>query len=57
MKTWLKKHSFQIHTIAFLMMILPAIPMFYAAKSGNDPFILVLIGLVALGNILVLFVP
>jgi hypothetical protein len=57
MKTWLKKHSFQIHTIAFLMMILPAIPMFHAAKSGNDPFILVLIGLVVLGNILVLFVP
>lgn len=57
MKAWIKKHSFQIHTVAFLTMILPAIPMFYAAKSGNDPFIFLLIGLVVVGNILVLFVP
>jgi hypothetical protein len=53
---WLRAHQFKVHTIAFLMMVLPPVPLYYAAINGNALAMYLLLGIVILGNILVLFV-
>ncbi|MFC2026115.1 hypothetical protein ACFLUC_02855 [Chloroflexota bacterium] len=51
---WLSDHKYQIHLLAFLLMVLPAIPLYYAAQQGAYPLIWGLLAIVVSGNILAL---
>lgn len=51
---WLRTHKFEAHVIAFLLMIAPPIPMYLAARQGATAWIWPLLGLIVLGNLLVL---
>jgi len=42
------------HPLAFLLMILPPIPLYFAAQAGAAAWIWVFLGLFVLGNILAL---
>lgn len=53
---WLHSHTFQAYLIALALMALPPAAMYYAARGGNIAMVLVLLGLVILGNLLVLFI-
>jgi hypothetical protein len=52
----LKKHTFKIHTTAFLMILLPSALLYVAAQEQATGLSWLLLGLVVLGNLLVLFV-
>jgi len=52
----LRAHPFKVHAVAFLLMVLPPIPLYYAAINGNTLAMYLLLGIVVLGNILVLLV-
>jgi len=51
---WLRAHTFQVHVVAFLLMVLPPIPLYHAALQGNTGMVYFLLGAVILGNFLVL---
>jgi formate/nitrite transporter FocA (FNT family) len=55
MLAWMRKHKFEAHSIAFLLMILPPILLYLAAQDGAVTWIIVLLVPVVLGNILELF--
>ena len=55
MLAWLRKHKFEAHSIAFLLMILPPIPLYLAAQKGAQSWIILLLIPVVLGNVLELF--
>lgn len=55
MFVWLREHKFEAHLIAFLLMILPPIPMYFAAQTGAEVWIYILITPVILGNLLELW--
>ena len=48
------KNTFLIHTIAFLLMILPPVLLYFAARSENVPAIWLLLSLFVVGNLLAL---
>jgi hypothetical protein len=49
---WLKNHPFKAHALAFLLIILPPIPLYAAARQGAFAWTWGLLGLVVLGNLL-----
>ena len=51
---WLRRHTFETHLIAFLVMVIPTIGLYFAAQRNLTPFIWILIGIVIIGNLLVL---
>ena len=53
---WLRARPFKIHAVAFWLMVLPPVPLYYAAINGNTLAMYLLLGIVILGNILVLLV-
>jgi hypothetical protein len=53
---WLRSHTFESHLVALGLMALPPVAMYYAARGGNIALVIALLGLVVLGNLLVLFV-
>lgn len=53
---YLKEHKFEAYAIAFLLMMIPPLPMYYAAQGGSIPLVFVLLVFVVLGNLLVLIV-
>jgi hypothetical protein len=53
---WLRDHVFETHLIALLLMALPPAAMVFAARSGATGLVWALLGLVVLGNLLVLSV-
>jgi hypothetical protein len=55
MYKWLQTHKFQAHTLAFLMIALPPIPMYIAVQRGATSWIWPLLAPVILGNLLELF--
>jgi hypothetical protein len=55
MFAWLREHKFEAHLIAFLLMILPPIPMYFAAQGSPEIWIYILITPVVLGNLLELW--
>jgi hypothetical protein len=55
MLVWLRKHKFEAHLIAFLLMILPPIPLYLAAQEGAQSWIILLLVPVVMGNLLELF--
>ena len=54
MQKWLTKNKFEVHLAAFLLMVLPPIPLYFAAQKGATGLIWLLIGLVICGNLLAL---
>lgn len=50
---WLKTHKFLVHTVAFLIMIISPVPMFFAAQQSSDILIVTLLFFFLFGNILV----
>ena len=55
MFAWLRGHKFEAHLIAFLLMVLPPIPLYLAARSGAETWIYILLAPVVLGNLLELW--
>lgn len=55
MFAWLREHKFEAHLIAFLLMALPPIPMYFAAQGDAVVWIYILIAPVILGNLLELW--
>jgi hypothetical protein len=53
---WLKKNTFKVHLIAFLLMITSSVLLYSAAERGNFPLMWLLVGLFITGNILVILV-
>jgi len=54
---WLHQRRFQAHLLAFALMILPPLPLYFAAQQGANLWIWLLIGLVVIGNLLAIGVP
>jgi hypothetical protein len=53
---WLRSHTFEAYLVALGLMALPPVAMYYAARGGNNGLVVAFLGLVILGNLLVLFV-
>ena len=53
----LRDNKFKLHLTAFLLMLIPPVPMYFAAESGATGWIWFLIGIVILGNLIVIIVP
>jgi hypothetical protein len=49
---WLNNHKFTVHMSAFFLMILPPIPLYFAAQQGAIVWSWVLLAIVVLGNLL-----
>lgn len=56
-RTWLNRHKFQAYLLAFVLMVLPPVPLYLAARQGAFAWIWLLIGLVVVGNVLAIVVP
>lgn len=53
----LKEHKFRLHLTALLLMLIPPIPMYFAAHAGASGLVWVLVAIIVLGNLLVIIVP
>ena len=53
----LREHKFKLHLTALLLMLIPPIPMYFSAQNGVMVLIWFLIGIVVIGNLLVIIVP
>ncbi len=56
-KQSLRENKFKLHVTALLMMLIPPIPMYLAAQNGAVAWIWFLLGVVVLGNLIVIIVP
>jgi hypothetical protein len=57
LKKTLRQRQFTLHLLALLLMLVPAVWTFSAAKSGSDVAVWVLLAFVILGNIIAVIVP
>lgn len=53
----LQKHKFELHLTALLLMLLPPVPMYFAAQNGATTLLWFLIGIVVIGNLIAVIVP
>jgi hypothetical protein len=53
----LRQRQLPLHVIALLLMLLPAVGSYFAARSGVDAWIWPLLAIVILGNLLAVVVP
>ena len=53
----LKEHKFRLHLTALLLMLIPPIPMYFAAQAENTSLVWLLVAIVVLGNLLVIIIP
>ncbi len=53
----LRDNKFKLHLMALLLMLIPPIPLYFAAEKGAVGWIWFLIGIVILGNLIVIVVP
>lgn len=56
MREWMAKHRFELHVIAFALIVLPSAGVYPAAQAGEAGWIGPLLSLVILGNIIALLV-
>jgi hypothetical protein len=56
MLSLIRKHKFKAHLIAFTLMILSSIGMYFAIDSGSASLIWALLGGFVLANILAIFI-
>ena len=54
--SWLQKFTFNIHTLAFSLMMLSSLGLYFAARAGSSGWIWGLIGVFAASNGLVALV-
>jgi hypothetical protein len=52
----MQKHAYKVHSIAFVLMILSSMGLYFAARTGTSGWILGLLGIFILGNILTFLV-
>lgn len=57
LKQNLKENKFKLHLAALLMMLVPPIPMYWAAQNGASSLIWLLLGIIIFGNLIVIIVP
>ena len=57
LQRWLKDHTFQVYSIAFLVFTISAILMYTAAQRDATSLIWVLIGIVVAGHVIVILTP
>ena len=53
----LKENKFKLHLTALLMMLIPPIGLYWAAQNGANGLIWILLGIILLGNLIVIIVP
>lgn len=53
---WLSAHKFAAYLTAFLLMILPPVPLYLAANAGVSAWMVFLITMIAAGNLLAVLV-
>lgn len=53
---WLRRHTFAINALAFVLMIFSAALMYRAAQQGSQMEMIILLALFILGNVLILMV-
>ena len=53
----LKEHKIQLYLVAFLMMVIPPVPMYFAIANGSTPLAYGLLLVIILANLLVLIIP
>jgi len=53
---WLHSHKFETHLIVFLLIILPALPLYFAAQKGATNLVWGFLTLVILGNLIELII-
>jgi hypothetical protein len=51
----IKSHKFVVHLVAFFLMTLPCIGLYFSAEAGQHASSDILIGMIVIGNGLVLF--
>jgi VIT1/CCC1 family predicted Fe2+/Mn2+ transporter len=52
---WLHTNRYIAHLVAFLLMALPPLPMYYFAQQGATGWVWTLLVIVILGNLIALF--
>ncbi len=57
LKRGLRDNKFKLHLTALLLMLIPPAAMYFAAENGATGWIWFLIGIVILGNLIVVVVP
>lgn len=53
----LKEQKFRLHLAALLLMLIPPIPMYFAAQAGAFGLVWIFVAIIILGNLLVVIVP
>ena len=53
----LKEYKFHLHLTALLLMLIPPVPMYFAAQAGATGLVWFFVSIVVLGNLLVIIVP
>jgi len=53
---WLKKNKFRVHLTSFLLMILSAIGLYFAATAGQTSIIWALLGIFVFANLIAVMV-
>jgi hypothetical protein len=56
-RTVLKEHKFSLHLLALFLMLIPPVPMYFAARGGSLELIWFLVAFVVIGNLLVIIIP
>lgn len=57
LKKWPEQHKFIVHLVAFLLISLPSVGLYFAAEQGAFVAVYTLLGLVVLGNLLAMSIP
>jgi hypothetical protein len=53
---WLKKHAYEAHLLAFGLMTLPSVWLYYSARRDQDILSWGLLAIVIMGNIITLWI-
>jgi hypothetical protein len=53
---WLRKHTYQVHTAVFIVMILSSVALYFSARAGNILAVWIFLAAFITGNILILLV-
>ena len=51
---WLSEYKYQVHLTTFLLMIISAVGMYFAAQNDLDMYIWVLLGVLMFANLVVM---
>ena len=53
---WLKTHGYEAHLLAFTLITLPSVLLYFSARQGMDGLTWALLAAVVLGNLIALYV-